>query len=60
MNNIDELFKTLVLKKGNIYVANRLGHDSTRKVERWVKLDIPGIHKFSVYQLLKEEGLIND
>lgn len=60
MPNIDALFKDLVDKKGSIYVASKLDHGSTSKVERWVKTKIPGMHLFSVYDLLKAEGVIND
>lgn len=61
MSNIDELFLKLIDDKGKMYVASKLEHTSTDRVSRWIKEGkVPDFHKYKVYQLLVDEGRIDE
>lgn len=53
------LLKSLVEKKGLIPTCSAIGHQSTSRVERWLKENkIPDAHKFKVMELFAAEGIL--
>lgn len=59
MPDIDKLFVEHVEKKGLMHVAQKLGHDSTSIVKRWIRDGkVPEGKKFQVLQMLQEDKVI--
>ena len=59
MPDVSALFIELMDKKGPMYVANKLMHKGTTRVERWKREKVvPLSHRFAVMDLLKAEGVI--
>lgn len=59
MPDLIKLLIKLVDAKGALYVAQELSHSDTSRVKRWITENkIPGTHKYSVFELLREEDLI--
>jgi hypothetical protein len=59
MPDIDALFKRMHKDKKSLYIAGKLNHDNTARVDRWIKEGkVPATHKFQVMELLKSEGYL--
>lgn len=54
-----ECFKSWVECKGLFHCAEKLGHGTTRHIERWIKdQTVPKEYKARILRIIKQEGLI--
>ena len=61
MPDINKLFIKLTGTKSSIYIADKLFHKNTKKVDRWIRdKAVPESHGYSVYRLLMDEGYIKE
>jgi hypothetical protein len=59
MPDLVKAFCDWVDQKGLLYVAGRLGHDSTRFVERWRKEEkLPGDKQMTIFKAMQDEGIV--
>lgn len=59
MPDIDALFLKMMKERKPMYVASKLGYESTKVVERWQKNEsVPAARKWVVFDLLKQEGYL--
>lgn len=56
MKDVFEAFKEITEMKGLLYVASKLGHNTTSIIERWIKEGaIPESRQMRVFNFLKSE-----
>ena len=58
MPDVDALFKQLINNTSLAYVATKLKHETSARVQRWQKLGIPGAHLPAVIKMLRIEGCL--